>query len=130
MTVTAYWQTQAPGSISLPAGPATVAVQLRLPNTGTFVIWGRVTVTSTSSAASNPCIVSMTTLDGATTLDTTTFSALTMCVPLQSTLNLSQPEVNEIVDIRCAAIAGGSFSFASLIAIPVDALSGPAAPPT
>jgi hypothetical protein len=53
-----------------------------------------------------------------------------MSVALQSTLDLSQSSTNEIVDIRCAAIAGGSFSFASLIAIPVDALSGPAAPPT
>jgi hypothetical protein len=54
---------------------------------------------------------------------------LSHCVPLQSTLNLSQPTANEIVDIRCA-MASGDAQGASLIAIPVDALSGPAPPPT
>jgi hypothetical protein len=131
MTVTAYWQTQAAGSISLKAGGSTVAVELRLPNTGTFVIWGKVTVLNETSPSAN-YVVSMTTLDGATTLDITSFGALSMCVPLQSTLDLSQPNVNEIVDIRCAASAAGSVISASLIAIPVDALShaAAAAPPS
>ena len=44
MTVTAYWQTQVDSTIGLPPNTPTVVVQLRLPTTGTFVVWGKVTV--------------------------------------------------------------------------------------
>ena len=77
----------------------------------------------------------MTTLDGATTLDSTYFilpASTAICVQLQSTLDLSQQTVNEIVDIRCSnsTPAGCLAISASLIAISVDALSGPAARPS
>jgi hypothetical protein len=89
-----------------------------------FVIWGNVTLagaTNTPFAGS----VSMTTLDGATILVNSTYSNVeTIIVPLQSTLNLSQANVNEIVDIRCANSAAAFAMSTSLIAIPVDALSG------
>jgi hypothetical protein len=149
MTVTAYSQT-AQGGASLQLNNPTVIIQLRLPNTGTFVIWGKVVLENLPPLGENPASivgsVSMTTLDGATTLDTANIAMgptgatppqplqNTICVPLQSTLNLSQPNVNEIVDIRCViSVAAGQMaaaSWASLIAIPVDALSGPVAPPS
>jgi hypothetical protein len=136
MTVTAYWQNQ--GGVPLGNNSPTVAVRMRLPNTGKFVIWGKVTVINTSGTLAD-VTVSMTTLDGATTLDSTTFQigiGYGTSVPLQSTLDLSQPTADQIVDIRCAldvgttnnAVIGGATS-ASLIAIPVDALSEAAAPP-
>jgi hypothetical protein len=142
MTVTAYSNLQA-APISLTNDIPTVVVQLRLPTTGVFVVWGKVTVVSTS-VTTVWINVSMTTLDGATTLDVISPSPLQVlpragyggtvvtgvCVPLQSTLNLKQPNVNEIVDIRVSATDNTQVSGASLIAIPVDGLSGPAGPPT
>lgn len=131
MTVTAYWQDYSQGGgvpILLSTDILTVAVRMRLPNTGMFVIWGTATVTNLMGGAA-PVTVSITTLDGATTLASTTFPlAGSTCVPVQSTLDLSQPTANEIVDIRCSAVRG-TVSAASLIAIPVDALSHAAAPP-
>jgi hypothetical protein len=106
-----------------------VVVRLQLPSTGTFVLWGKVTVTS-QATTSEGVTVSMTTLDGATALDTTMFAigaSLGTCVPLQSTLDLSQPTTNQIVDIRCS-MSNGTVSDVSLIAIPVDALSQAGAP--
>ncbi len=138
MTVTAYWQNQGGPGITLSNNSPAVAVRMRLPNTGKFVIWGKVTVINTNGTPADVS-VSMTTLDGATTLDSTTFqigSSYGITVPLQSTLDLSQPTADAIVDIRCelgvvtvnSAVIGGMES-ASLIAIPVDALSQAAAPP-
>ena len=145
MTVTAYSNLQG-AQISLTNDIPTVVVQLRLPTTGMFVVWGKVTVLN-NSASWVLINVSMTTLDGATTSDvvapgllevphkqsySTAFAGV--CMPLQSTLNLNQPNVNEIVDIRVSASsptqAAIQVSGASLIAISVDALSGPAAPPS
>ena len=132
MTVTAYWQ-NAGAALPLQNLTPTVVVRLRLPSTGTFVIWGRVAVATTAGGpSSQTVIVSMTTLDGATALDSFSFNIgaypLSTCVPLQSTLDLSQPDTNEIVDIRCAMTNGSAYN-ASLIAIPVDALSEAAVPP-
>lgn len=132
MTVTAYWQNYNSGGavpVFLSSNILTVAVRMRLPNAGMFVIWGTATVTNEITTA--PVTVSMTTLDGATTLATTTFElggATGTCVPVQSTLDLSQPTADEVVDIRCSAM-NGTVTAASLIAIPVDALSHAAAPP-
>jgi hypothetical protein len=68
----------------------------------------------------------MATLDGATTLDSAGCSLAVggaASVSPQGTLNLSQTNENEIVDIRCSTANGTAFQ-ASLIAITVDALSG------
>lgn len=133
MTVTAYSQVWSGDPISLPQNVPTVITRLILPNTGKFVIWGKVTVLNNVSAQLNVTAF-MTTLDGATTLDSTVFiiSAGLFPVeatgPLQSTLDLSQTSVNDIVDIRCVAAIPATAASASLIAIPVDALSGPVAP--
>jgi hypothetical protein len=130
MTVTAYSQTQGGGSVTLQPNVQAVVIQLRLPTTGIFVVWGNVTI---DGVASTPCngFVSMTTLDGATTLASSNYGpAASMSVALQSTLNLSQSNVNEIVDIRCLTQLAAQAAFASLIAIPVDALSGSAGPPS
>jgi hypothetical protein len=40
MTVTAYYNTQG-ATVLLPNNNPTVTVQLRLPNTGTFVVWAK-----------------------------------------------------------------------------------------
>jgi hypothetical protein len=73
----------------------------------------------------------MTTFDGATALDVAGFTFFAaggvVSVSLQGTLDLSSAATNEIVDIRCST-ANGTAINSSLIAIPVDALSGPAAP--
>jgi hypothetical protein len=130
MTVAAYWQNQGGPGIILSNNIPAVAVRMRLPNTGTFVIWGKATVINEGINIAN-ATVSVTTLDGATALDSTIFplsGGTSTCVPLQSTLNLSQPTADEIVDIRCA-MANGLVVAASLIAIPVDGLSQAAAPP-
>jgi hypothetical protein len=131
MTVTAYSQTQGGGSVALPPNAQTVVIQLRLPTTGIFVVWGNVTVDgATSTTGSFNSFATMTTLDGATLLDVSPYGpAASMSVALQSTLDLSQSNVNEIVDIRCQTSAAAVAVYASLIAIPVDALSGPAGPP-
>jgi hypothetical protein len=62
MTVTAYSQTQGVAEIQLPAKVQTVVVQLRLPTTGMFVIWGNVTIDGVASTPFNGFVM-MTTLD-------------------------------------------------------------------
>jgi hypothetical protein len=130
MAVTAFSASSAiPVTVS--GGVSTVVIKLRLPHTGTFVVWGKATVTNSATTVQGGQ-VQMTTLDGATVLDIAGFSfapAGLVTVPLQSTLDLSHTDTNEIVDIRCIT-ANGTVSDFSLIAIPVDALSGPAAPGT
>jgi hypothetical protein len=129
MTVTAYWQSQqANTSVALQNNNSTVVVKLRLPNTGKFVVWGKVTIFNLA-ATPQAATVMMSTYDGGTALDYTAVSigagndSNIACVSLQGVLDLSASDENEIVDIRCTA-ANGQASWASLIAIPVDALSG------
>ncbi len=131
MAVTAY-STSSVVPVALTGEVPTVVIRLRLPPTGTFVVWGKVVVANTATTA-QAGTVQMTTLDGGTSLDAAEFSVgaasgpNVVSVSLQSTLDLSQPNTNEIVDIRCGT-ASGTATLASLIAIPVDALSGPVGP--
>jgi hypothetical protein len=128
MTVTAYWQTQSVNSVALQNNNPTVVLKLRLPNTGKFIVWGKVTVLNLASTP-QVGVVLMTTYDGATVLDMTSIGVGVgnggniACVPLHGVLDLSVSNVNEIVDVRCSTV-NGEASWASLIAIPVDALSG------
>jgi hypothetical protein len=134
MTVTAFSQTQ--DVVHMKGEIETLVVQLRLPPTGKFVIWGKVMLFG--DARGGVCSAVLTTLDGATRLDfCESFFAGMTCLSLQSTLDVSQPNANQVVDLRCelpSGVAGepfaGSAQFASLIAISVDALSGPVAPPS
>jgi len=128
MAVTAY-STSSVAPVTLTGQVPTVVIRLRLPHTGTFVVWGKVVVANSATTA-QAGIVLMTTLDGGTALDPAGFTVgvgSSVSVSLQSTLDLSQPSTNEIVDIRCST-ANGTATSASLIAIPVDALSGPVGP--
>ena len=127
MTVTAYRAT----ATNIPLGDYfTVVVQLRLPNTGNFVVFGRVTITNSATTAET-CNVELTTLDGATVLDEALIgippgaAGNMACVTVQGFLNLSLPGDNEIVDIRCASGGPNVTAYScSLIAISVDQLSG------
>jgi hypothetical protein len=65
MTVTVYQQTAT--GIAL-QNSLNVVVQLRVPNTGTYLVLGRVTVASTGTTPTN-VNSELTTLDGATVLD-------------------------------------------------------------
>jgi hypothetical protein len=118
--------------ITLQGAAQAAVIALRLPHTGTFVVWGKVVISNDSPAPLQSATVFMTTLDGVTTLDNAVLGLASggqVSVSLQSTLDLSQPSTNEIVDIRCST-AQGHVTTASLIAIPVDALSGPVPPGT
>ena len=130
MTVTAYTAQQA-AIVNLPSGggPA-VIVLLRLPTTGIFVVFGKVIVQSLASPTVSQVIATtLTTLDGTNNLDqvvTSLVPAEYACVSLQGILNLSAGNTNEIVDIRYSAQGSNPASaiYGSLIAIPVDAVSG------
>lgn len=128
MTVTAYSLASGP-PVTLTTGGSNAVVALRLPHTGMFVVWGKVIVSNSATTAQAGSAL-MTTLDGATTTDVAEFylgvSGL-VTLSLQSTLNLGLANTNEVVDIRCFG-ASGTATYASLIAIPVDALSGPVGP--
>ena len=65
MTVTAYSAVQ-PASVSLANNTQTLVLQLRLPNTGYFVVFGRVVVSNLAPGV-QPIQATMTTLDGTTT---------------------------------------------------------------
>lgn len=128
MTVTAYWEMQEQNvPISLQNNNSTVIVKLRLPNTGKFVVWGKVSIFN-SGTSPQAATVSLTTYDGATVLSYTAVGIQSgsdgniVCVALQGVLDLSASDENEIVDIRCS-MANGQASWASLIALPVDAFS-------
>jgi hypothetical protein len=132
MTVTAYSETLRSTPVPLQNNIPALVLQLRLPHTGKFVVWGKVTITNDSTAAAAGGSVLMTTLDGANTLDRVILGlggSMSIGVSLQSTLDLSQASANEIVDLRCALPGTGHALDASLIAIPVDALSGSVLPP-
>jgi hypothetical protein len=134
MTVTAFSVTQE--TVPLKGPDETLVLQLRLPPTGKFVIWGKVLLTDDGKGV---CTARLTTLDRATRLDfCESISSGIVCFSLQCTLDVSQSNANQVVALRCgvppSGIEGdpvdGSAQFASLIAIQVDALSGPVAPPS
>jgi hypothetical protein len=131
MTVTAF-STILNTPVALTGQARTLVISLRLPNTGKYVVWGKVTI---KNAATTPQAggAFMTTFDGATPLDGAGFEVAApageVAVSLQSGLDLSNPTQNEIVDIRCST-ANATATTASLIAIQVDALSGPVGPGT
>jgi hypothetical protein len=125
MTITAYNNVMNGASIPLQNNSFTVVVKLRVPNTGNFVIFGKVNLDNLA-ATPQGLVAYLTTNDGAMVLDTAQISVSGnsgACMVLQGVLNLSRTDENEIVDIRCAAV-NGSANWASLIAIPVDTLSG------
>jgi len=130
MTVTLYQSVQG-SAVTLP-NSSTLIEQLRLPNTGSFVVFGRVIVANTGPTA-NVITAALTTLDGVTTLDTVTVfvssittNANTLCITLQGILQPGLPTQNEIVDIRGSASNGAGTAFSgSLFAISVDQISGP-----
>jgi hypothetical protein len=125
MTVTAYRNTAT--GIPLVPNAFTVVVQLRVPNTGNFLILGRITA---SNPTTTPQTINteMTTLDGGTVLDEALVAvpagpnANMVCVTLQGFLSPSLAGQNEIVDLRCSSNC--TANSCSLIAISVDALSG------
>jgi hypothetical protein len=121
MTVTVYQQTNT--NINLDnVSPPTVVVKLRVPNTGTYLVLGRLTVEFGAPAAI--AVANLTTLDGATVLDQAKVNGTDtwLCIALQGTLNVTASNSNEIVDIRCSGIQGVAIN-CSLIAISVDQLS-------
>ena len=130
MTVTVYQQTNNTTVNLQSATPPAVVVQLRVPNTGTYLVLGRLAVKVPAPASGKPPLTAqafLTTLDGATVLDEVDIQFAPQgsgaCITLQGTLNVTATNSNEIVDIRCGCLFGGA-SFGSLIAISVDQLSG------
>jgi hypothetical protein len=139
MTTIAFQATGDNVNLAPNTSPA-LCVQLRLPNTGTYVIFGRLVVTNLTTTS---LVVSafLTTLDGATRLDGVLVMSLppgppnvaggaSTCISLQSRLDVTAGNANEIVDIRCTASGdpSGSSGFAgvtqsSLMAISVDAFA-------
>ena len=132
MTITAYNATG--GLMNLQFNNAMVVVQLRVPNTGTYVVFGKVTIFN-QAAAPQSISATMTTSDGATVLDQSPVLVSNLgqlnggvCISLQGVLDLTNPTENEIVDIRCLQLANLGSATANdskLVAISVDALSGP-----
>jgi hypothetical protein len=132
MTITAY--NAMGGSMALQFNNAMVVVQLRVPNTGTYVVFGKVII-SNQSTATQGISVTMTTSDGATVLDQSPVLVSPVgqlsggvCISLQGVLDLTSPTENNIVDIRCQQLANLGSAIANdskLVAISVDALSGP-----
>lgn len=125
MTVTAYNNVMNSAAIPLQNSAFTVVVKLRVPNTGNFVVFGKVNMENLATTPQG-LVVYLTTNDGAMVLDIAQISVSGnsgACIMLQGVLSLSRTDENEIVDIRCAAV-NGSANWASLIAIPVDAVSG------
>jgi hypothetical protein len=132
MTITAY--NAMGGSMALQFNNAMVVVQLRVPNTGTYVVFGKVII-SNQFTAPQGISVTMTTSDGATVLDQSPVLVSPVgqlsggvCISLQGVLDLTSPTENNIVDIRCQQLANLGSAVANdskLVAISVDALSGP-----
>jgi hypothetical protein len=122
MTVSVYQQTNTGVNLDN-VSPPTVVVQLRVPNTGTYLVLGRLAVDMPLPVGN--AVAYLTTLDGATVLDQVGVTAAggKLCIALQGTLNVTAPNSNEIVDIRCSGIQGVA-ERCSLIAISVDQLSG------
>jgi hypothetical protein len=124
MTITAFGTLLNPGAtVQAPANQQTVIVRMRLPNTGSFVLFGRIVAANASQAASNATI-SLTTLDGETSLDVATVTlsgGFSTSVSLQAILTMGAQNVNEIVDIRCQPGAPFNVNSISLTAISVDA---------
>lgn len=124
MTVTAYQTFQGGPAITLQNNSDTLILKLRVPNIGTFVVFGRVAVSNTGATPAQ-INTRMTTLDGVTMLDNfwvVVAPGTIASVSLMGTLNLSAPDDNEIVDIRCST-ASGFAQGAMLIAVPVDQIS-------
>src|ERR1700694_5705878 len=105
MTVTVYQQTNTNVNLDN-VSPPTVVVQLRVPNTGIYLVLGRLEVLMPVPAAT--ALAYLTTLDGATVLDQVGVNETggKLCIALQGTLNVTAPNSNEIVDIRCGGIQG------------------------
>jgi len=138
MTTTAFQATGENVNLAPNTSPA-LCVQLRLPNTGTYVVFGRLVVTNLT-ATTLFVTAFLTTLDGSTHLDVVQISlppgppnvagGIGTSISLQSRLDVTAGNANEIVDIRCTAAgdpSGGS-GFAvvtqtSLTAISVDAFA-------
>jgi hypothetical protein len=117
-----------PATFPLQNNNLTVIEQLRVPNTGNFVVFGRVTVANYAGSVQQ-IVAMLTTLDGATQLDNvwvtvpSTGNGNVFCIALQGILVPGAPNQNEIVDIRCGALNGAAL-FGSLFAISVDQISG------
>ena len=130
MTITAYSLFSNPAAtISAPANQQTVLARIRLPSTGSYVLFGRIVAFNTSPTYTN-VLSSLTTLDGETILDAMTVtvsSGYLCCVFLQGLLVMGPQDVNEIVDIRCQSGAALTVNSVSLNAISVDATVSAAA---
>jgi hypothetical protein len=124
MTVTAYNAFWNGAPIALQGGIPTVVVKLRVPNTGNYVLFGKVTI-SNSATTPQGLLATLTTNDGTMILDLSEVVVpgnAGACLVVQGVLNLAMTNENEIVDIRCTT-TNGTASWAQLTAIPVDALS-------
>ncbi|MGA7232505.1 MAG: hypothetical protein WBX95_16425 [Xanthobacteraceae bacterium] len=95
MTVTVYQQTAS--GIALETDAPTAVVRLRLPNTGSFLVLGRIVVENSGTLIEG-ITAELTTLDGATVLDTVSLGvgpaasgSANSCITLQGTLNVSGP---------------------------------------
>jgi flagellar basal body rod protein FlgF len=117
MSVTVYQQTNS--GVTLQNSPILV-VQLQCPQEV-----GRMTVVNSGKTRINATTI-LTTLDGATILDEMAVSVAPgtqVCIVMQGTVNVSAPNSNEIVDIRCVSLNSTTNS-CSLVAISVDQTSG------
>jgi hypothetical protein len=116
------------GPVSLSDFEDTVVVQLRIPDGGVFVIFGRVVIVNGDTGGQQDARARLTTFHGANELDTVTVrideggDADRQSISLQGTLFLPGPNSNDIVDIRCSTLSGQAHQ-ATLFAITIDGLS-------
>jgi hypothetical protein len=124
MAVTLFVDTK--GQVPLESADA-VVLRLRLPTTGLFAIFGSLTL----QTLTGPLRVDakLTTLDGATVLDTTSVAAPpgSACLSLLGHVDTAASTANEIVDIRVSTGALTTIS-GTLFALSVDVVT-PAATP-
>jgi hypothetical protein len=119
---TAYTEVQDAAACPIKNNASTVVVQLRVPNKGIFVIFGRVVFTN-NDAAAQQLVTQLTTLNGQTELDKVRFQVdatpHAACVSLHAILNVDDAQQNDIVDIRCTS-ANGQAEFGVITALSVD----------
>ena len=115
MTITAYQAFNNSVTLQNNTSP-TLCVQLRLPNTGTYVVFGRLVVNNLTAL---PLVVGVTNLDVAnfaiSPVAQNMLPGAGTCISLQSRLDVTAGNANEIVDIRCTAAGTPSGSNFALV---------------
>jgi hypothetical protein len=105
-----------------------VVVRLRVPDSGEYVIFGRLVIINEDGDPQNAG-ARLTTFDGVTELDKadvrldSVSDGGSQAISLQATLHLPSHEANDVIDIRCGTFSGAARN-ATLFAISVDGLQG------